>query len=286
MDQHFRLGSLYRSHYLDQLHFLPRLLNPSFVSLSTSPVDRCVRSAICFLLGLYPPQDANEVLAIETATESTSDLMVSGVTCPELGQARTAFGNSPQAAQFAAEMYPRVQAALDALGLDGSWASLSALSQWAIAFNCSQNAPTPGWLTDDVMQVCQRAQAFDQFDTFANASRGFYGSYVMRHIIRDADRQLGSANGKKIALVGTHDTSLSAVLSTLGYSDVHIPLYASHIAIEYWKTQTGIVIRFVFNGSPVVIDLFNQSVVPFDDFRTVIQPFLTSCPEVDSWELY
>jgi acid phosphatase len=283
MDQHIRLGQVYRDHYVS---LLPPRLDPSFLSIASSPVDRVLRSAEAFLLGLYPPQNPNELLIIETATEATSDLRIAGSVCPALAAARDEFGNSEAAANFAAENYPVMKEALDALGFDGSWASLSTFSQWVIAFNCSQTAKTPPWLTDEVMAVSQRAQAFDQYDTYANASRGFYASYLLRHLLRDADAQLGNSNGKKFALFGSHDTSLSAVLEALGFSDVHIPLYASHLAFEYWRDQDGgIWIRVVFNGDPVEIDLFGADFVRFDEFSTVMRPFLTACPEVNNWEM-
>jgi acid phosphatase len=137
------------------------------------------------------------------------------------------------------------------------------------------------------MAVAQRMQALSQYDTYANASRGLYGSYLLRHILRDADRQLGNANGKKLAIFSAHDTSVASCLVTLGFTNVVIPFYSSHLAFEYWRSESGVIsLRVVFNGSPVVIDLFNASVVRLDDFRTVFQPFLAQCPNVESWEAY
>jgi hypothetical protein len=122
---------------------------------------------------------------------------------------------------------------------------------------------------------------------FMNASRGLYASYLMWHVLRDADAQLGSANRKKMALFSTHDTSLAAVLALLRFKEAHIPLYPAHIAIEYWKNPAGtLFVRFVFNGRSVEIDLFEQSVIPFDEFSTFVRPLLTGCPDVDSWEMH
>jgi acid phosphatase len=287
MDMHVALGRLYRSHYRDTLGFLPADLHPRYFTFNTSPVDRCIRSAESFLLGLYPPADPNEVVAFETATEGTSDLMVQGDNCPEISAANSAFQKGPIATQFVHDNYPIMKEAFDALNLTESYSSFSTFCGWAIAFNCSEHSVAPPWLTEPVMNVSQRMQALSQFDTYASAPRGLHGSYLLRHVLRDADRQIGNANGKKMALFSAHDTSLAACLVALGFRDVRIPFYASHVDFEYWRTEEGVLsLRVVYNGTPVVLDPFNATVVPFDDFRTFVQPFLAQCPNVESWEAY
>lgn len=180
-----------------------------------------------------------------------------------------------------------MKAAFDVFGLDKSYASFSTFCGWAIAFNFRQTAVGPEWLTDEVMNVSQRMQALSQFTTYSNAPRGLYASYLLRHILKDADTQLGNANGKKMAIFSAHDTSVAACLAAFGFTDRKIPFYASHLAFEYWRNETGkINLRIVYNGTPVVIDLMNAAVVAFDDFRTVFQPFLAQCPNVESWEAY
>jgi hypothetical protein len=103
--------------------------------------------------------------------------------------------------------------------------------------------------------------------------------------LRDADAQIAGATKVKMGIFSAHDTSVAACLVALGFTDVHIPFYRSHLAFEYWRGQNGVLsIRVVFNGIPVLVNPFTETVVPLDDFRTVIQPFLDFCPNVVSWE--
>jgi acid phosphatase len=284
MTQHLDLGRAYRQNYFS---FLPELLHPDHFTFVTSPVDRCIRSAEAFLLGLYPSESPNEVLYLQTGTETTSDLMVQGTACPEIDAANQAFQNGAIVQQFMNDTWPIMKPAFDILGLSKNYSSYAQFASWAVAFNCSETAEGPPWLTDEVMNVSQRMSALTQYGTFANATRGLYASYLLRHILRDADTQLGSATGKKMAIFSAHDTSLAAALVALGFTEDHIPFYASHLAFEYWRSDDGLIkIRVVFNGKPVLIDPFMEEVVPFDDFRTVVQPFLAHCPDVESWEAY
>jgi acid phosphatase len=282
MDQHVRLGRLYRSHYGD---FLPPRLHPQYFSLTTSPVDRCVRSAECFFLGLYPSTSTNEVLYFETASEMTSDMQLEGDRCPEIAQAKADFNNGPVPRGFVEQNYATLKPALDAVGLPGSVGAFGRLCGWAIAFNCSTTSTGPPWLTDAAMDVCQRFEALTQFVQFRDASsRGLFSSYIMRHVLHDAAVHIGTE--KKMGFFSTHDTSLSAILASLGYTDSHVPLYASHIAIEYWEDAEGdIWVRHVFNGVPVGIDLFDgDNLVRYDQFLDVMRQFWDHCPNVGTWE--
>jgi acid phosphatase len=224
-----------------------------------------------------------------TASESSSDIMMETARCPEIAAAKQQFNAGPTVKAFVNDNYATVAAAFRALNLSKSQSSYSTLCGWAIAFNCSDNAQAPVWLTDDVMAVCQRAQALWQYDTYANAtSRGLYSSYIMRHILWDADVHIGASSEKKFAFFSAHDTTVAPILVALGFTDVHVPLYASHIAIEYWRDSSGeILVRFLFNGEPIRLDLFaGRTVVRFDEFRRMMEPLWNHCTNIGNWETW
>lgn len=290
-NQHIHLGSTYRQYLVDKLHFLPEKLDPSFIELVSSPVDRCYRSCESFVDGLYPPQNPNEVLSIETGTDDISDLVVSGGYCKELSDAMDAFREGPEVTTFITENLEYLQPGLTALGENVTWRGIKNLCGWMIAFNCS-DSPRPTWMTDTLVATCSRESQLDQYGQFSRKSvpRGLYGSYSLRKMLNAADERLAdSKSGKKFAVYSAHDTTIAAINVALGHVENEMPPYTSHLMAEYWKNHDDgeIYIRWVYNTEPLKLDLFGgKEVVRLDNFRFEMTPLLQHCLERDEMNYY
>lgn len=282
-NQHVKLGNMYRDYLVNELHFLPSKLDPRLVKLVSSSVDRSFRSAESFLMGFYPPTDVNEVLDMETGSATTSSMIISGGNCKDVEQAINKFHESDEYKAILDKYYPTLKESLDALQLDKSYHGFDSLCGWVIAFVCNDTIRTPSFITDEVIDVCNKVQAVHQYNTFASAkSPGLVISYTMRHMLKLADDFLVGKSPKKFALLSAHDTTLAALLTLLGYKDEIIPPYASHIAMEIWEdVDREKYVRFVFNGKPVQIASLNNDVIKYDDFRTYVQPLIDYCYEIE-----
>jgi acid phosphatase len=286
MLQHVDLGKTLRAYLVDKLKFLPENFDPDVFTLESSPVDRCLRSAESFMFGPYPPASPNEVIPMVVGSSKYSDLCTPGH-CKEMNEISSAFSHSEEVKEFAKKYVPTCKSALKAMGFSQDFEGLERLSSWACAFNCSHWSETPEWLTDEVVEIAYKTAGFNQIGRFSHQNHvGLFGSYVMRHILGDADQQIGGESRKKFAVFSAHDGGVSALLVFLGVrwnDNMTGPLYTSSIRFEYWRDDVNdIWVRFLYNGTPLKLRLFEEkTLVRFDEFRAVMNPHLNHC-----WDMH
>ncbi|OHS95184.1 histidine acid phosphatase [Tritrichomonas foetus] len=281
MEQHLNVGKLYRKHLVDDLHFLPEKFDPQQFSFVSSPVDRCFRSAESFIYGLYPPEDPNEVIAIQTGSAAVSSLVIPGENCKEASDFINDFRHSQQYDDFINSTIDDLREPLERFKLDKTFEGYDQLCSWVVSFTCNENARVPSFISEKVVDTCYRVCSFNQFGTFKAApSPGLIASTAVRQAMKLADLAIASASGKKFALFSAHDTTVAAYLTLLGFSDDdRPPPYASHLAMELWKDEHDqLYVRYVFNGDEVPLSGFsNQTLVRFDEFRSYIAPLIDYC---------
>lgn len=281
MEMHYNIGQLYRRYLVDKLHFLPEKFDPSYFKFVSSPVDRCFRSAESFIYGLYEPQNQNEVISIQTGSDSCSSLTVPGENCQEATDFTNEFRYGPIYDAFVNETYPIIKDALNYFGFGKGFNDYDQLCSWVISFMCNPNARFPSVINESIITECFRINSFNQYGMYRQApSKGLHVSTAFNQAMRIADEALGNSNGQKFTLLSAHDTTIASYMTLLGQiDDSKPPPYASHLAMEIWADESNErYVRYVFNGQPVKLSDFNgETVVRYDEFRTVMAPYVDHC---------
>ena len=78
-----------------------------------------------------------------------------------------------------------------------------------------------------------------------------------------------SRTTQKMALYGSHDTTVAAILSTLGVFDRRWPQFTSNVTFELFKAQRGGILSFVKKDQHYVRVRYNQDVVKLPGTRPV-----------------
>lgn len=283
MMMHYNIGSLYRRYLVDKLGFLPKKFDPRYFRFISSPVDRCFRSAESFIYGLYEPEDPNEVITIQTGSAAVSSLVVPGENCQEAIDYTNEFRHGPIYEEYMNKTYPILKDALNFFKLPKTYEGYDQLCSWVISFTCNEDPQTrvPSIINDTIIDQCYRVNAFNQYGMFSQAkSPGLFVSTAYRQAMKIADQAMANSNGQKFALLSAHDTTVAAYMTLLGKpDDKRPPPYASHLAMEIWRDDSGErYVRYIFNGDPVPLAGFdNQTLVRFDNFRHYIAPFADYC---------
>jgi acid phosphatase len=244
MRQHEALGKFYRDRYVGSL--LPQQFDPTFVALRSSVADRCVRSLISFINGMYPPAFPEEIVDIRTGAEgSLEPLDPAPWGCHDLARDYAAFRNSTE---FLSRMERArgVQRPLyDYLALPWDGENWQYLGDWLYSFWCS-NQSIPPVVTDDMFRIAMNDTAF--------AGSGFDRQYVddsvgsvWRLLLAAIDARLTGNSQVRFTLFSSHDTTLWAILVALGYFNEHPP-YRSQLLVELYDDKGGPKLMFSYNG--------------------------------------
>jgi acid phosphatase len=74
---------------------------------------------------------------------------------------------------------------------------------------------------------------------------------------------------QKMALYGTHDTTIGGLLATLGAFDSRWPHFTSSIALELFKAQRGGLLSFLKRDEYFIRVRYNQNVVSLPGILTI-----------------
>jgi acid phosphatase len=82
-----------------------------------------------------------------------------------------------------------------------------------------------------------------------------------------------------MALYGTHDTTVAALLSTLGIFDRRWPSFTSNITLELFKSQRGGLLSFLKRDEYFVRMRYNHKVVtlPGIDIEAIANDSMSAC---------
>ena len=281
MQQHFALGQKAKQHFIDKLNFLPQNLHPKYFTFISSPFDRCFKSAQSFLAGLYEPNSDNEVLNIETGTDSLSSLYPDPSQCQELNDMKAKFYSLNTTNDYLHTTMEKLIILKEKLNLTETHDNLVSMCDWAVSYKCGQTGTScPDYITDDVFDTCAKALSYYHYKLYElNPDVPF--SHTMRHMFQIADQVIGQSKPIKFVLISAHDSTIAALLSFLGVQKDYLPPYASSCYAEFWEDESGeLSIRFVLNGEPIVIPHFENSLIKFDKFRSWSDPRTQHCLDI------
>ncbi|KAI0390038.1 histidine acid phosphatase, partial [Xylariaceae sp. FL0594] len=257
----FELGARLRRLYIDQLAFLPPTLHETeSLYLRATPIPRALESLQQTFVGLYPPNTRSPSLPPPTILLRTPG-------------DETLFPNDSNCRRFAALSRAFAQRAADRWNASDDMAYLNKVySKWMpesspkVAVN---SRPRLSGIMDTINATLAHGPAtklpkefydpkaleiidkiaVDEWFAGYNESRE-YRMLGIGGLLGDVvNRMVGSAEtpaGKKgitptrFALSGCHDTTIAAVLASLGaYEGQKWPPFTSHIAIEMFR-ETGV----------------------------------------------
>ena len=271
MNQHMKLGEFYRQWLVNETGFLTPYLDKSQVSIRASKIERCQRSAIGFMTGFYPPAVPGERIEMVTGSDYREYLWPAPGGCHDMQVmwddwvATPAFQERMNKSKaLYADIYKNISLKPD----DTNWMFIG---DWMSSYICSDQQIPLVYPTDDVITQALKDIAYYSYGYF-NTSRAVAASAIWRKIFSDIDSYLGKSTSiGKFRLYSAHDTTIIALLVSLGYYDDALPPFRSHFTVELWRKDSKYYLRNVFNGEPVPIDFMNnQNLVSYTELKTTM----------------
>ena len=269
MTQHRKLGEFYRQWLVNETKFLPPWLDQTQVSVRASKVERCQRSAVGFMNGFYPPAVPGEKIQMITGSDYRESLWPAPGGCQDMQNMWDDFVASDefktrmnQAFKLYADIYKNIS-------LEPSDTNWMFIGDWMSSYLCTDQKVPLVDPSDDVITQALKDIAYYSYGYF-NTSRSVAASAIWRELFYDIDSYLsGSQSSTKFKLYSAHDTTIIALLVSLGFYDDALPPFRSHFDVELWRKDGKYYLRNVFNGDPVNIDFMNnQNFVGYSALKT------------------
>ncbi|KAI5208825.1 phosphoglycerate mutase-like protein [Aureobasidium subglaciale] len=252
------LGQRLRRLYVDQLGFMPTVLqDANHMYLRATPIPRALESVQQTFYGLYPPSSRAADFAPPTIVQrqpSHETLFPNEGACRRFAQLSQAF------AQRTADRWNETEDMAHLNKLFGKWMPQDSstvkvdghprLSGIMDTVNSTLAHPQETRLPKEFYDMKGRAiidkiGVEEWFSGYMESTEyrqlgigGLMGDVVSR-LVEKTRAPASSNSDVQMALSGCHDTTLAAVLSSMGaFTGEQWPPYTSHIAIELFKDRT------------------------------------------------
>ncbi|KAK1751817.1 histidine phosphatase superfamily [Echria macrotheca] len=252
----FKLGLRLRHLYVDRLKFLPPVISSTdFMYLRSTPIPRALESMQQAFSALYPPSAREPdstgrfpAPVILTRAPGDETLFPNDSNCRRFAQLSRAF------AQRAADRWNDTEDMHYLNKLIGKWMppdrprvavdSRPRLSGIMDTINATDaHGPDtklpPEFYDARGRQIMEKIAVEEWFDGYKESKE--YRTLGIGGLLGDVvERMVGSAEGRgsqvRFGLSGCHDTTLAAVLASLGaFETTEWPRFTSHIAIEMFR---------------------------------------------------
>jgi acid phosphatase len=274
-NQQHRLGSFFRDYLVKDVKFLPEAFDPGLIYVRTDRDQRVYDSATCFIHGLWPPQNPNEILTMETGGTGQDFFMPS---CSEIGKLWNEFHDTQVYKDFVKLVDQEAKPFGDFFHTSGSGSCDLAIARYC---NEGEFLPEPANYTH-MIDMCRRVIGLGAFGSY-NLSRGVAGSPGMREIFRKMNASLVGNTTQKFFLFSAHDMSVAAILTNIGYvpPETQVPTYASWIDFEVWEDakEKALMLRIVYNGEVLKIN-GETTYMKLDHFIDVMMPLTDHCHDL------
>ncbi|KAH0785814.1 histidine acid phosphatase [Histomonas meleagridis] len=276
MKQHYELGSKFREKLINEYHFLPEYYDPDLIYLRSSHSDRCVRSLISFIHGLYPPEYSEQKIDIVSGTGVLEPLDPTPYGCTDLQDAYVKFKHSEEFARRRDNAQVVQKQLYDYLNLPWDGENWQWIGDWLYSFYCSEQS-IPSIITSEMFETAMNDTVFYSigfFNQFAQESVG----PIWRLLDEQISKRISGETNTKFALFSGHDTTIGALLVALGQKNItQIAPYRAHIEVELYTDGTEQFLRFVYEGN--VLKINDKETISLKEFRVLIAPSLSKCTE-------
>ncbi|KAH0796056.1 histidine acid phosphatase [Histomonas meleagridis] len=280
MRQHHELGIYHQLYYGEQLRFIPKLIDPELLNLRSSYVERTFRSGESYMYGLYPPVQPGESITFTTGTATVDPISPSYDSCSDLMNDWNKFISTPEyiaRRENARRIYKPIYDALNRTFADVDWMFIGDL----LASYICNGQPLPTYITEEIIAQSKKDIAYYSYGLY-NITRGNAGSGIWREYFRNTNSQLNGETKKKFWVYSGHDTTIMAMLSTLGIYKEELPPFRSHLAVELWEINNEKYVRLDYNGELVPIDFAGgNELVKYSEFEEKMKQYLVYCKEYE-----
>jgi hypothetical protein len=282
--QHHELGAFFRRYYVDHLKFLPERYDPRYIFIRSSEVERCQRSAMALLSGLFPPLSPDDIIEYETGTPVLEMLHPQKSQCKDLEDAWDKWVSSPEYLKRKENAKPYLKPISDSV--DDKWDTEEArwmfVGDWIGTIACTYHNFTNPLVTTDVIKVGFDAVEFYSHGFYTTFGRGISGAPIMREILRNIENRLSGKTEYLFCLLSAHDVSIVAALCLLGYNNQHWAPFRSYFITEVWKADDEqLYLRFIYNSKEVNVDFMNnKTLFKLSVFKSRVQKYLNYCHEL------
>lgn len=257
MEMHHELGQFYRNWLVNETKFLPPYFSKDMVSIRASKVERCIRSAVSFLDGFYPPAKPGERIQLVTGTDYREFLYPVASGCADLQKvwdefvATEAFQKRMKSSKA---LYENIYKKLNITADETNWMFIG---DWISSYFCSEQDVPIVKLSDEQITQALKDIAYFSYGFFGQG-RAVAASPIWRNIFADIDDFISKKSSSKFRLYSAHDTTIAALLTSLGFTDDKLPPFRSHLDLELWQKGSQYVFRVVFNGEPIAVDFMDN----------------------------
>ncbi|KAF2642004.1 phosphoglycerate mutase-like protein [Massarina eburnea CBS 473.64] len=272
------LGQRLRHLYVDQLRFMPKLISDSdMIYLRATPIPRALESVQQAFYGLYPPSARTADMpapTIITRTPADETLFPNDGNCRRFAHLSRAFAkrtaerwNETEDLQYLSNLFSKWMPGNQKVAVD-SHPRLSGIMDTINATDAhGPDTKLPKEFYDPKARaIIDKISVEEWYAGYKESAEyrmlgigGLMGDITSRMIgsierngndglveIGGNDGQLGRGRGGetdiKLALSGCHDTTLAAILMSLGaFDNEKWPPFTSHVALELFRKRTSTV---------------------------------------------
>lgn len=264
--QHLALGQYIRSRYTG---FLNETYNHEEVLINSTDVDRTLMSAYCNLAGLYPPIGGevwNENIAwqpipVHTKPQEVDYIVDADADCPKYWQLFDAVKKSPELQQINADYADLYAFLTNETGYDVYDIFTTNKVYDALYCDRCHNLTVPQWaldLWDELYHIHNLKFLYEYgLPQLARLTSG----PLLGHMIDNMNSKINGAIDKQKAFIfSSHDSKITAFLSTLNVWNGLVPSYASAVFVELYKmsdSSHGVQVSYYNDTTvdPYILDL-------------------------------
>lgn len=271
--QHYELGKFYHKYLIVQLGFLEKYFDKEAMKFRTSSPDRCIKSGISFINGLYPSESREEIVNLITGTDATEILHPRPELCNDINNMWEKWTKSQDYIDNKKKAEPFLRELIEKSGLDWNYEyNWLWVGDWLYTIGCCSNAQNkfPEFISQEQLDVAIKAVEFFTLKFF-QYQRGVAGATIIREVLNIIDQTISLESNNKFTLLSAHDVSIVSAAALLGVNLEKIPPFRSHMSFEKWQVGNGFYIRVVLNGKVIV------EPIPYIKFRQMVLPYLHFC---------
>jgi len=285
MNQEYTLGTRLRKRYVEEMRLLQREYVPNSILCYASSTNRTIQSALCLLTGLYPPGTGPvlsaakpalpakmQVIPIRTVPE-TSFLILTPHERHHKILEKYVYHTAPWKKKEE-EYRPRFENWGKTLGYEIKTLKSAVSVGDVLLCAKSHDFPLPKGMSPEDADAIRGLTSWGLAHQFkVDEVCYLMGGELLNKIAGDFADHIEGKTPHKLVLYSGHDITIMPLLGLLGRPLNEIPGYASCLALELCKNDSGAYsIKILFNGEDVILPSANGApLLPYEAFVKLVE---------------